>query len=317
MHIHRPALLAIVAALACGEPERQAAPPPVTVQPPVATRADPAGRAVVATVDGEPIYGDCVAAQAAAFGIDARAALDQCVEFELLAQEAARRGLADDPDVAHAARTEMVRALVDADYTPTIDEPADIPDADLRALWDRKIRHLYNKPERRRATYCRVPIRDRLRGTPADDRARAIAARIHDAMGSRIDGERFAAVCLEAGGDRAELPRQPLKPFAPDGQFPGGRNVKEFADAAFSVPPLRPAAPVRTRWGWDIVLTTEVLPAEHRSFEEAEAEVRERLVRDPATAEYRVGKFAAWVRAQLAGARIETFPGALADAEIP
>ncbi|HUS63914.1 MAG TPA: peptidyl-prolyl cis-trans isomerase [Kofleriaceae bacterium] len=309
------AVLAL-AATSCGE-RAAPPPPPAATEGPAVLRAEPAGRSVVATVDGEPVYDDCVARQAAAHGVDARAALDECVDFELLAQEAARRGLAADPDVALVRRTEMVRALVGADYVSTMDEPSDIPDADLHALWDRTIRHLYNRPERRRATYCRVPIGAKQRGTPADAEARALASRIHRAMGRSIDAERFAATCTSAGDGKTELPEKALKPFAASGQFAGGRNVPEFTAAAFSVPAGRPAEPVRTRWGWDIVLTTEVLPAATRSFEDAEAEVREKLLRSPETAEYRIGKFAEWVRARLAGAHVELHADALrADAEL-
>ena len=309
------AVLALAAA-ACGRSER-AEPPPTATEGSAVLSAEPAGRSVVATVNGEPVYDDCVARQAEAHGVDARAALDECVDFELLAQEAARRGLAADPDVALVGRTEMVRALVGADYVSTMDEPSDIPDAELRALWDRKLRHLYNKPERRRATYCRVPIGAKQRGTPADAEARALAARIHRAMGRSIDGERFAATCTSAGAGKTELPEKALKPFAANGQFAGGRNVPEFTAAAFSVPAGRPAEPVRTRWGWDIVLPIEVLPAASRTLEDAEAEIREKLLRSPETAEYRVGKFAEWVRARLDGAHIELHPDALrADAEL-
>jgi len=290
-----PRSVLAVAALGCGE---RAAPAPPAPPAEVALRAEPAGRAVVATVDGEPVYDDCVARQAAAHGIGARAALEQCIDFELLAQEAARRGLAADPEALHVRTTEMVRALVMTDYGTTMDEPSDIPAADLRALWDQKIQHLYNKPERRRATYCRVPIAEKRRGTPADGEARALAARVHRAMGRSIDAERFAATCASASGGRAELPPKPLKPFASDGRYAGGRNVPEFTAAAFSVPAGRPADPIRTRWGWDIVLWDAVVPEVHAT----PAEIAEQ-----ALPEIKRAYFPQWVNlvAKSLGAKIQ------------
>jgi len=51
---------------------------------------------VVATVDGRPIYAGAVAAEARARGVDRKTALADLVDAEVLAGEAARRGLDRD-----------------------------------------------------------------------------------------------------------------------------------------------------------------------------------------------------------------------------
>src|SRR5207237_748916 len=68
--------------------------------------------AVVATVDGRPIRASQVAEQARAAGQSAREALQALVDAEVLAGEAARRGLDGDPDVQEAAEAAAVRRLL-------------------------------------------------------------------------------------------------------------------------------------------------------------------------------------------------------------
>src|SRR5260221_9043696 len=112
----RLAAVAVAALAACGH---GASPPPVAtavVHPaPPSVQARPAGPddLVVARVDGRPIYGSGVQAQAAAFHLDAHPALDQCIGFELLAGAADARGLRGDPHVADTLRREMVRGLIE------------------------------------------------------------------------------------------------------------------------------------------------------------------------------------------------------------
>ncbi len=314
----RPALLLALAALAaCGqgtsdEPARAPAAPAVT------TSADAAGREVVARVDGEPIYADCVATQAAAHGLDRAAALAECVDFELLAQEARRRGLAADADVLRARRTEMVRALVEADHVPTLDDPSDVPEADVRWLWQTQLERRYNRPERRRATYCRVPVpKAAATGGPEDRAARALIGTLHAAFVRMrdLDAARFAALCwMAAGGRVVSTTARQTNPFVRRGQHEGGMYAKEFAEAAFSIPAVgQVSAPARTSWGWDVLLLTELLPAEEKTLAEAEQEIREGLIHRIETEPYRRKRFEAWMQRVLAGHAVELFPDNLPD----
>lgn len=308
----RLVIAALAALAACGG--RAEEKPAATAARPDALRAAAAGRTVVARVDGEPVYDDCVARQAAA-GKDLRAALDDCVAFELLAQEALRRGYLAAPEVAEAGRREMVRGLIAADFTPTLDDPADIPAADIRWLWDRQLESSYNKPERRRATYCRVGVKKKTpRGGERDMLARAYAEQIHRAMrGLRFSPELLALTCqLASGGRKVRTTIQETEPFAEDGRYPGGRYAREFAAAAFAVDQVgHVSPPTRTEWGWDIVLLTDIRPPESATLAEAEPEIREMLLRSPSTAEYRVKKFLAWFERFAARAAVEVHPEAL------
>ena len=105
----RLAALALCAA-ACGS----SSPPAQPAGPPAQLVAAPAGASdgVVAHVNGRPVYGSCVSAQAAAHKLDAKGALRECIDFELLAQAAEAKGLALDHDVAYATKTSLVSRVL-------------------------------------------------------------------------------------------------------------------------------------------------------------------------------------------------------------
>lgn len=308
-----------LAPAACGdqEPARPAA-APVDPGAAIATRADPAGRIRVAEVNGEPIYGDCVATQAAAHRLDRAAALAECVDFELLAQEARRRGLVGDPDVLAARRTELVRALVEADYAPTLDDPSDVPLADLEWLWRTQLHHRYNKPELRRATYCRAPVgKAAPAGGPEDLAARALAGRLHDTLSAMrgLEPDTFAALCwMAAGGREVSTSPRATNPFTREGYQEAGMYAASFVGPAFALrAPGQLSPPSRTDWGWDVILLTEILPAEVKSLADAEADIRDGLIHRPETEPYRRKKFEEWIRPILARHRIQLFPDNLPD----
>ena len=308
------AVLAL-AGIACGtrsEDHRQVEPVAEAL-----IESDPAGRTIVAKVDGHPIYGDCVALQATIHDGDIRAALDDCIDFELLAREADRRGYAAAPEVTRARRHAMVRSLVADEYIHTIDEPSDVPLEDLQLLWERQLRSNYNMPERRRATYCRASVKKKAKlGSAADLAGKALAERIYGATrGIHFTPELFAMFChLAAAPKKAKSTTTATEPMNEAGRHGGGRYAREFAEAAFSVPEIgRVSAPTRTKWGWDLVLVTEIRPAENQTFAEAEDEIRRMLIFHPDTAAYRARKFADWFATYASRAQVEVYPDALAD----
>ena len=251
--------MAILLATGCGGEERRAAPPAPAEAPPTAV-AQPAGAddVVVARVDGHPVYGSCVAMQAEALGLGVQAALDQCIAFELLAQEADRRGLREDPDVAEAWRREMVRAVIDADLgdIESLDQlPAGFRDAMLA-----KFGQYLQRPFLRGAHYARVDVpRGAIRGGPEDLRAKAVADAIHaelkDAEGILPD-ELFAVADRHAAAAGLAISRSGKPYFTPETEVPGIRGAQpEFLASLMQVDEVgRIGPPARTKQGWDIPL---------------------------------------------------------------
>lgn len=296
------------AAIACGSPE----PPPAAVARPVTQVTydeDPAGREVVARVDGVPVYADCVAQQTTRHqGSDElvrQAALDDCVGFELLAQEARRRGLTADPDAAAAQRREAVRALIDLEYRPTLSSPAGVPRSDLEKYWP-KLQRYFNHDELRTTYYCRVKLkRSVVWGSPEDLEAKQFAERLYEKYrGKTFDKAAFIQICGEATAERQiEIPK---KPFT----FPNdGSAVKPYADATFALTGVgQVTPPVRTAWGWDLILLTEIEPPKRTSFAEAEPELRRMFFYDPSFEGYRENRFLTWSNQFNRGLAIKVYP---------
>lgn len=298
------AIACSAALLGCGDGE----PRPPTPTSPVTLEAEAEGRTIVATVDGHPIYDDCVVTQMRGGQVDRRTALDECIDFELLARAAEARGYLEHPAVREAVRAEAVRELMQEDFEATRASPADVPDEVLRRLYDSD-RNRWNHPEYRFAKYVRITVpKDVPRGSAADLEARRIAeatkkaldqaAREHKARGETLAPDAFAAVAAKAAFELAGVSIATEKPI----NFPRrGRMVPEFSDATFAIAePGLVSEVTRTDWGWDIILLIRILPAKYATFEEAKGELREM-----AFELWRASEFRKWTEARLAGTATE------------
>jgi hypothetical protein len=131
-----------------------------------------------------------------------------------------------------------------------------------------------------------------------------VAAQIHGELAGQ-DGllpphlEEVARRIAEAGaGVEVKVQTTPPTPR-------GGRFVEEFETAMFEIPEVgRVSPPVRTRFGWHVILLTELHPART-------------LTRDdvvPALfARARHERFRAWTDELVRGARVVTFEDALEE----
>lgn len=250
-------LLAIAfAAAACGDAP---APAPVrrgpTLPSLVATPAGP-GDLVVATVDGRPVYGSCVAAQVRP-GVDRKAALDECIALELAAQEAERRGLDKDPEIAEETTRVLAAALVDRAFTAKYRSIADLPPQLVEEVW-RRNQARQKRDEYRMTFYARV---DDLgpEGTPVDRAARETALAAAKTLAGRSD---LFPRDVEAAVKAALKPGQTMSVGTPEPTVNWGILLPYYRDAVFALTAIGQASPpVRGPYGWDIVLYTDQLPA--------------------------------------------------------
>lgn len=266
--------LLVFLCVACGAKEAPApaAPPGEawrgSLSPPPATGAE-----VVATVNGESIYAADVARVMAARGLDAAAALDELVTQELLAVEARRRGLADDPEVVDTRRRERVRALMRRDFEPTFDGPEDIPADEIEQVWRMpNIRMYYDHDTFHTVAYVRAEVK---KDAPAEAvaAARAAAQAFHDLAVAARPASKEAYFALAA-----KLPPG-MKVTAAAKQVFGtsrkGPAVEEFARAAMELTTVGDVSPpFRTQWGWDVLYLVEILPERHTPKAEALLDIR-------------------------------------------
>jgi len=268
-------------AAACGgspSPTPVPSGPTASIVAPRASEAD----VVVAEVNGRPVWGSCVTEQAAAGAQDRRAALEQCIDFELLAQAAEKRGFGADPDVQQATRTAMVNELVATEFEARYQKPSDLGPALDKMLAKNEWR--LHRPDLRASTYVRAVV-------PADSPpdVDAAAKRVADAIVAELETEAGllpahlkAAADRAAAGTKIEIQSQDVQQIPKEAAY-----EKPYLDALFSIPEVgRISKPARTKRGWDVLLWSGGLPPWEST--------REQLARDMFP-ELRRTQFLAWV----------------------
>jgi hypothetical protein len=266
---------------------------------------------VVASVDGVPISAARVAAHARATELPPRAALDDLVKFELLAQAAARRGLAARPEIAEARTRELARRLLQVEFEAHT-RPEDIPEADLRREYDRNRRH-FEHPEIRAVMTVLFQAKKGA-STPAQEaKARSQAQELLERWRAEKPADAKAARAI-AETYYGHLENLRIDEF---NTYQGARVEKEWLAAVMALKaPGAIAGPLRTFWGWQIVYLAAVHPARHTPEAEALQTIRKEL--------HPVWQRAAFARFldEVAGRhQVETHPERLqaapAGAEIP
>lgn len=239
------------------------APPPTPSGPPASLAATPAKDDIqVATVEGRPVWGSCVSAQAAR-GVTREVALQQCIDFELMAIEAEQRGLAVDPEVVTSTRTALVSQLVAREYEDKLTRPED-----FGSFWTKSIernRARFDHPEARGSVYVRIDV-PKQASAADEQRAKQLIDEVHAALANErgLMKPHVEDIATRVIGTRAKLQIAEVPP-----DIRRGRLHETYAAAMFAIPEVgRVSPPVRTPWGWDIILWSSVIPEVHTTPDE-------------------------------------------------
>lgn len=267
---------------------------------------------IVATVDGRPVWGSCVAGHVRARGVSREQALADCVDLELLTAAALRRDVRAAPATQRALRTALVDGFVGRAFEDVVTTPAQLPAAMVEAAVKANADQLV-VPEIRTVVYARAKFAADANappppeGSPADLATRAFADEIYARVAGQdalFPDELYAAARAVAGDRVFHLGD---KPFSMPRH---GVAVEAFAAAGFSIPAIgQVAAPVRTRWGWDVILLVDIRPPVTRTREELVAEMFPALRRAYFDRE--------WPRELARGHTIEEHPDLLVDPDEP
>jgi hypothetical protein len=253
-------LLSIIAA--CGGGSGPAPQPAAQALSAVAPRADDTDLEV-ARVNGRPVWGSCVTAQAAHGAKSRQAALDECVAFELLAQTAEHKGLATDPMVTEATRSALVNRLIEIGFDARYQKPADL--GEVMSKWVDQNERRRHQPELRASTYARINL---AKDAPPEleDKAHKLA----DAIAAATAGETgMFPITLKEIADRVAAGTG----FTPDVAEVPNRDHSgldgSYGDALWAIPEVgRTSRAVRTPWGWDVILLTGIIPAKEMTRDE-------------------------------------------------
>lgn len=184
--------------------------------------------------------------------------LDQVVERRILARAAIADGVDEDPEVklrlARARESVLLEAYITDEIGP--------------AISDEKIRERYQS---------------QIAEQGGDEEVHA--------MHILVDSEAAAADVrreLDGGADFGEMAKKHSKgPSAPRGGDLGffGRKdmVPEFSEAAFALEPGEISSPVKTQFGWHVILVVERRTTPAPAFEEVADTLRKEAAREAVT----------------------------------
>lgn len=296
------AVSSVIAASACDSETSRPASPRATSVLLDSLDVEPAGRSVVAEVNGVPVYADCVKRQAEAHQRTREEALQECIDFELLAQAAHQPRYLELPEVQEVGKQELVRNFIASRYP--VRGPADIPMPLVRELWERISPRRYNRPELRDIVFCRIAP---VKGEDADEQSQKAARflrRIYDQFKTRknIKSHELFGACYGDRDPESTAPRPyeqagvqglELMTFSPT---PRSRYQEAFRVPVFDL--VKEAgtltAPLQNEYGWDLILITRILPELKTEFADAEAEVRKALFEQPVYEDRRQLLFKGW-----------------------
>lgn len=217
----------------------------------------------MARVGDEVIGVSDVADRMRTTGIGAADALDELIDEALLVDEATKRGLTESAADRRAVERVMVRRMLrdfEADLTP-----ADVPDEDVRADFE-QYRDRFQVLERRESWH--VLVRDTSEAAKA--MSESILREVRAADDPRKVYDRYASGEVETA---IEVIAEDLPAITREAGFE--EPYKEALFAAQSTGVLQ--NPVETKYGWHVIVLTEIVPGEVRELEDVEDDIRERL----------------------------------------
>jgi hypothetical protein len=230
---------------------------------------------LVAEVGEQKIYASDVQRLARTTGQTARQATEDLIGQALLADEARRRGLMDDPEVVEAMRNARARVLIAREFAAKYTGPESVSMSDVEQAWkDARVQYHFNHPEVRVVHYYRFKA-----GEKASPEQWAKAKAAIEAMAVRVAATPpHSEDAFVALGDLVKDEHQLEVEHSQIWTTLRGRTVEEFADAAFAVPAAgQVGKPFRTQWGWEMIYLKEIDPERHDDVNAAAPEIRKNI----------------------------------------
>jgi peptidyl-prolyl cis-trans isomerase D len=152
----------------------------------------------------------------------------------------------------------------------------DVPESEIRSQFLQDQKTLYSIPEKRRASHILVKVLS----DASPSQAKAAEDRIQKVLKRVRSGEDFAKVAKEVSEDSTASSGGDLSYFTRD------QMVREFADATWALKVGQISEPVRSPFGFHVILLTDVQAARELTLEEARpqilASLKEARARDEA-----------------------------------
>lgn len=197
-----------------------------------------------------------------------RQLVDELVQEEALANEAARRGYDKDPDVQLTVKQEMVSKLVQKDFDSKL-KVEDVPDADVEKYYNDHLAEFHQKAA---VGVQAIVVKSKTKA----DRAYAEAQTLPRSLDERQ--ERFEELVTKY----SDAPEP--KSFVADLPFFSEDSTvvpKPIIEAAFKLKIVGGLAPpIEIDQGWAVILLTQKQPGINRSLPVVKRQIQHRLFRD-------------------------------------
>jgi len=194
--------------------------------------------------------------------------LDNLVRFEVLATEAKKRGLDQDPEVVRTMKQVMIQKLMKVEFDTRV-KPEDVTEAEMKTFYDEHTTE-YNKPEEVRVSA--IIVKDKATAEKVATEAKGPTGM--DAKGFRDMVTKYSIdeTTKARGGD--------LRYFSV-----GSPEVPaEVVDASFKLEKTGDVAgPIATKGGFYIVKQTGRRKALVKTFDEVKKQIQNRIYRDKRT----------------------------------
>ncbi len=222
--------------------------------------------------------------------------LDNLIRFEVLAKEAKKRGMDQDPEVVRTMKQVMIQKLMKEEFETRV-KPDDVPEAEMQQFYEEH-KAEFNKPEEVRVTA--IVLEDK-------ETADKLAPEAKGPKGS--DNKGFRELVTKHSTDEDSKQRGgDLRYFAADSKDVPPEVVK----AAFALEKTGDVAgPIKTDKGFYIIKQTGRRKAIAKSFEEVKKQIQNRIYRDK-----RTKAMEDFVGNLKTAAKIETFDDRLAKVRI-
>ncbi len=197
--------------------------------------------------------------------------VDELVQNEALAAEAARRGYDKDRDVQRAVKQQMVAELVRKDFDAKL-KVEDVPDADVEKYYNEHPADFHQKDA---VGVYAVFVKNKGKADHVYAEAQALPK-----GSTNLDEqqERFREMVTKNSDVRQS------KSLAGDLLFFYGDSTvvpKPIVEAAFKLKTVGDLVPpIKTDQGWAVILLTQKRPGFNRSLPEVKRKIQQRLFRD-------------------------------------
>jgi peptidyl-prolyl cis-trans isomerase C len=199
--------------------------------------------------------------------------LDSLIRFEVMANEAERRGYDKDPEVVRVMKQQMISKFLQKDFESKL-KVEDVPDAQVEKYYKEHPAEFNQKDEVR---VGEIVTKEKGKA----DKAYAEAKALPKAAAAVGDQKGFKDVVTKYSEDEEGKTRAGDLGFM---DKESTRQPKAVVEAAFKLAEVGDvAAPIKTDKGWVVLRLTQKRPGFSRPLTEVKRQIQQRLFRDMRT----------------------------------